>query len=114
MAFDTHSVREAWDLAADGYAQGQASGRDYYRYEFFGPAHADLCGDVRGRRLLDVGCGSGYFTREMAARGEQATGIDISPRMIALANEQPRWLRQGHGQSASIIASSAGRASSGV
>ncbi|PYR21592.1 MAG: hypothetical protein DMF98_21900 [Acidobacteria bacterium] len=88
MAFDTHSVREAWDLAADGYAQGQASGRDYYRYEFFGPAHADLCGDVRGRRLLDVGCGSGYFTREMAARGAQATGVDISPRMIALANER--------------------------
>ena len=88
MAFDMHSVREAWDLAADGYAQGQASGRDYYRYEFFGPAHADLCGDVRGRRLLDVGCGSGYFTREMAARGAQATGVDISPRMIALANEQ--------------------------
>ncbi len=85
MAFDSRSVRDAWDLAADAYARGQASGRDFYRYEFFGPMHAALCGEVRGLRLLDVGCGSGYFAREMAVRGAHVTGIDISPRMIAHA-----------------------------
>ena len=36
--FDAESVRASWDDAADIYAEGQASGRDYYRYEFFGPA----------------------------------------------------------------------------
>jgi SAM-dependent methyltransferase len=86
MAFDSESVREQWDLAADAYAQGQAAGLDHYRYEFFGPAHAALCGDVQGLRVLDIGCGSGYFARAMAARGAQVTGIDISPRMIARAN----------------------------
>jgi len=85
MAFDAESVRAAWDLAADSYADGQAAGLDFYRYEFFGPAHVGLCGEVRGLRLLDVGCGTGYFTREMAARGARATGVDISPRMIARA-----------------------------
>ncbi len=80
--FDAASVREAWDRAADAYAQGQSSGRDYYRYEFFGPAQVAVCGEVRGMRLLDVGCGSGYFAREMARRGARVTGIDISPRMI--------------------------------
>jgi len=67
--FDAQSVRASWDDAADAYAQGQSSGRDYYRYEFFGPAQVALCGDVRGKRLLDVGCGNGYFSREMAHRG---------------------------------------------
>jgi SAM-dependent methyltransferase len=90
MPFDPDSVREAWDRAADGYAEGQASGFDFYRYEFFGPAQAAICGDVSGLRLLDVGCGSGYFSREMAARGARVTAIDISPRMIALAREQER------------------------
>jgi SAM-dependent methyltransferase len=33
-------------------------------------------------QVLDVGCGNGYFTRELARRGARATGIDISPRMI--------------------------------
>jgi ubiquinone/menaquinone biosynthesis C-methylase UbiE len=90
MSFDSRSVREQWDLAADAYAEGQASGLDHYRYEFFGPAHVALCGDVQGVRLLDVGCGSGYFAREMASRGARVTGIDISPRMIANASEQEK------------------------
>jgi SAM-dependent methyltransferase len=81
-AFTADSVRALWDRAADPYTAGQVIGRDYFRYEFFGPAHVDLCGDVRGSRLLDVGCGNGYFAREMARRGARVTGIDISPRMI--------------------------------
>jgi ubiquinone/menaquinone biosynthesis C-methylase UbiE len=85
--FDAESVRQAWDHAADAYAQGQASGRDYYRYEFLGPAQVALCGDVNGKRLLDVGCGSGYFAREMAERGAEVTAIDISSRMIEHARE---------------------------
>jgi 2-polyprenyl-3-methyl-5-hydroxy-6-metoxy-1,4-benzoquinol methylase len=58
-----------WDSAADAWAQGQASGRDFYRLQLFGPAHAAMRGDVRGLRVLDVGCGSGCFSREMTRRG---------------------------------------------
>jgi SAM-dependent methyltransferase len=88
LRFDAESVRESWDRAADGYTQGQTTGRDYYRYEFFGPAQVALCGDVDGLSLLDVGCGNGYFSREMACRGARVTGIDISPRMIDHAKRQ--------------------------
>jgi SAM-dependent methyltransferase len=84
-ALDADSVRAAWDHAADAYTDGQASGRDWYRYEFLGPAQVALCGDVRGLRVLDVGCGSGYMAREMAGRGARVSGIDISPRMIGHA-----------------------------
>ena len=87
IRFDTDSVRESWDRAAAGFDRAVASGLDYYRLEFFGPAQVALCGDVRGSRLIDVGCGSGYFAREMARRGARVTGIDISPRMIALATQ---------------------------
>jgi len=80
--FDPQSVQEEWDAAADAWVEGQASGRDYYRYEFFGPAQVALCGDVAGTQLLDVGCGSGYFAREMATRGASVTGLDLSPRML--------------------------------
>ena len=88
--FTSDFVRALWDRAADPYAAGQAAGRDYYRYEFFGPAQADMCGDVNGVRLLDVGCGNGYFAREMARRGARVTGIDISPRMIEHARRLER------------------------
>jgi len=38
VEFDAEAVARAWNRAADAYAQGQAAGRDYYRYEFLGPA----------------------------------------------------------------------------
>jgi SAM-dependent methyltransferase len=82
---DADAARDAWDHAADAYAQGQASGRDFYRYEFLGPAQVALCGQVRGMRVLDVGCGSGYFAREMARLGARVVGVDLSPRMIGHA-----------------------------
>jgi ubiquinone/menaquinone biosynthesis C-methylase UbiE len=80
--FDAELARESWDRAADAYVKGQDTGRDFYRHEFFGPAQVAVCGDVAGLRLLDVGCGAGYFAREMARRGARVTGVDISPRMI--------------------------------
>jgi len=85
--FDAESVRDEWDAAADAYAEGQATGRDYYRLAFFGPAQVALCGEVRGLRLLDVGCGTGYFAREMARRGALVTAMDLSPGMLRHARQ---------------------------
>jgi ubiquinone/menaquinone biosynthesis C-methylase UbiE len=84
---DADSVKTAWDFAAEAYALGQASGRDYYRYEFLGPAQIDLCGKVESLSVLDLGCGAGYFAREMSLRGAKVVGVDISSRMIEFARK---------------------------
>jgi SAM-dependent methyltransferase len=39
-----------------------------------------------GERVLDVGCGTGRHARELARRGIEVHGIDISQRFIDLAN----------------------------
>jgi 2-polyprenyl-3-methyl-5-hydroxy-6-metoxy-1,4-benzoquinol methylase len=49
------------------------------------PRLLDLLGDVAGSRVLDAGCGEGYLARVLAARGAHVTGIDLSPRLIAMA-----------------------------
>lgn len=85
--FDTEQARAEWNFASDAYATFQADGSDYYRYEFFGPAQIAECGDVGGSELLDIGCGAGYFSREMASRGARVTGVDLSDRQIAHAME---------------------------
>jgi SAM-dependent methyltransferase len=41
-----------------------------------------------GASVLDVGCGSGYFTRRLAADGFEVTGIDVSPEMVRYAQSQ--------------------------
>lgn len=40
------------------------------------------------RRLLDVGCGSGYFVLACQQRGLDAEGIDVSREMVAFGNQQ--------------------------
>jgi SAM-dependent methyltransferase len=41
-----------------------------------------------GTRVLDAGCGVGRWSRRLAARGAQVTGIDLSPTMIAEASRR--------------------------
>jgi ubiquinone/menaquinone biosynthesis C-methylase UbiE len=38
-----------------------------------------------GARILDVGCGTGYFTRRLAREGHRVTGLDPDPAMLAFA-----------------------------
>ncbi len=87
--FDAETVRQQWDAASDAYADAQQRGVDYYRLNFFGPAMTEACRDVRGLEVLDVGCGAGYFSREMAKRkAKRVVGIDISPNQLMHAKRR--------------------------
>jgi len=41
-----------------------------------------------GTRVLDIGCGVGRWSRWLAARGAEVTGVDVSPTMIAEARRR--------------------------
>ena len=45
-----------------------------------------------GMRVLELGCGTGYFTRELARKGATITAVDISPELLAIAREKCRAL----------------------
>jgi len=47
-----------------------------------------LLGDVRGKRVVDFGCGSGANSVHIALRGATLAGLDISESLIALARER--------------------------
>lgn len=60
------------------------------------PAVFELCGDVSGLDVLDLGCGEGYCSRELAGRGARSvTGVELSGEMVRLAQAQESELRQG-------------------
>ena len=42
-----------------------------------------------GKRILDIGCGTGGLARACAARGADVTGIDINPGMLDVARARP-------------------------
>ncbi len=41
-----------------------------------------------GARILDLGCGPGFYTRLLAERGFSCTGVDFSPASIEWARQQ--------------------------
>ncbi|MFI5671641.1 class I SAM-dependent methyltransferase [Streptomyces sp. NPDC051704] len=52
------------------------------------PSLLGLVGDVSGKSVLDVACGTGFYSREFKRRGAaDVFGVDISVEMIAAARD---------------------------
>jgi magnesium-protoporphyrin O-methyltransferase len=83
--FDRTAV-EAWSRLTSDAPLGRIratvrAGRDAMRRQLL----EWLPPDLRGRRLLDAGCGTGAFAVEAARRGADVVAVDLSPRLIGLA-----------------------------
>lgn len=48
-----------------------------------------LANALPAQRIIDLGCGTGLLTRELAVLGRQVIGVDPSPTMLAFARQQP-------------------------
>ena len=87
MSTPMDSNREHWDEATDLHARGDA-----YGIEDFKAGRCQLhrleveeLGDVTGKTLLHLQCHFGLDTLSWARRGAIVTGVDFSPKAIALA-----------------------------
>ncbi|MFN3671487.1 MAG: magnesium protoporphyrin IX methyltransferase [Bosea sp. (in: a-proteobacteria)] len=94
--FDRTAV-EAWtkltsDAPVSGIRATVRAGRDAMRTTLLDWLPADL----RGARLLDAGCGTGALAVAAALRGADVVAIDLSPTLVALAQDRsPRDLKGG-------------------
>lgn len=50
-------------------------------------------GDMAGRRVLDVGCGTGWFSREAERAGARVVALDIGLRLLMKVGEKCRASR---------------------
>jgi ubiquinone/menaquinone biosynthesis C-methylase UbiE len=86
-------VGARYDAIADFYEAGWSDSLD----DPGTVALLDLLGSVAGLRVLDVACGHGRITRELARRGADVVGVDISVALISKAElaegEQPLGIR---------------------
>lgn len=53
----------------------------------------ELLSPKRGERILDLGCGTGHLTHQIAASGAKVVGIDSDPAMVAEAKKNYPKLR---------------------
>jgi SAM-dependent methyltransferase len=83
----------SWGGVADWYGD-HIEGDDTYHAQVVAPNIVRLVAPTNGMRLLDIGCGEGYFSRLFADAGAIVTGTDISPELIAIAHEKERGKKQ--------------------
>ncbi|WP_157514093.1 class I SAM-dependent methyltransferase [Nocardia concava] len=63
---------------------------DPYQRQLTDPALLDIIGDCAGSRILDAGCGEGYFTRKLVERGAaHVYGVDTCAEFIEAARTHP-------------------------
>jgi SAM-dependent methyltransferase len=85
---ETDETRDFWNRLADDWHIQIGNAGDSNRILNSDPVLWAFAGDVRGLKVLDAGCGTGYLSKQLSDRGALVTGIDLSERMIAIARAQ--------------------------
>jgi trans-aconitate methyltransferase len=74
---------EDWNRVAARYSESAHS--DHFINRQFKTVLWDSLGDIRGIRILDLGCGPGWLSRQLYEAGAQVLGIDGSAELIKTA-----------------------------
>ena len=76
----------SWGKVADWYDEVVAD-PDSYQKKVILPNIVRLVAPKKGLRVLDLACGQGFFSHEMAKAGAEVVGVDVSPELIKKAGK---------------------------
>jgi SAM-dependent methyltransferase len=83
--------REFFDQDAARRRPEEMPPREYAPFESrFEDALLQAAGDVRGKRVLDLGCGTGDLALRLLARGASVVALDLSPGSVEVARRRVR------------------------
>lgn len=75
---------EFWNSIATEYASGRTKSREF----ILDPALFSVIGDVKGKKVLDIGAGAGGVAIPLAQNGAVCIAVDISEKMIEIAQKE--------------------------
>jgi SAM-dependent methyltransferase len=90
LSEDARRNRELWTKSNAEYTDASAAdawAQDEIQWGMFGVLEAELnvLGDVSGKDVVELGCGTAYFSAWLAERGARPVGVDITPAQLATA-----------------------------
>lgn len=80
-------MRKGWNAISRAYQDETEISCDDVHYGALAPGESRLrlLGDVRGKDILELGCGGGQNSIALAKRGANASGVDVSEAQIEFA-----------------------------
>lgn len=82
----TRTKKTSWEPVAEWYDE-LLSGADTYQAKVILPNLLRLL-PPKGKRIIDIACGQGFFSHAYAAAGATVLGVDISPELVKRARER--------------------------
>lgn len=76
-----------WNKMAASWSKSLSDPKSF-RAHLITPTLKNLLGDVKEKKVLDAGCGDGYYANLMTEWGAFVTGIDGSDEMIKIAKSK--------------------------
>lgn len=77
-----------WNSSANWYEQNMGESGDNLNNKIIKPAILKTLGNLSGKKILDAGCGSGYFSKELAKKARSVAGCDFSENFIKICKEK--------------------------
>lgn len=78
----------SWGKVAGWYNRLLEEGDDTYQEKLIKPNLMRILSPKAGEEILDVGCGQGFFAREVAKGGAKVAGVDVAEELIKLAKDK--------------------------
>ena len=80
-------IDSSWGKVATWYDNHLEKDTDSYHAKVVHPHLLRMLGVVKGKRILDLACGQGIFSRMLAEKGAFIIGADIGKELIAIAEK---------------------------
>lgn len=88
-AHDQSSIRAYYDEFSRAYERHRGKSHPGRYHSMIDDLEVDFASRfVRGRDVLEVGCGTGLILERLATMANRAVGVDLSPGMLAKARER--------------------------
>lgn len=77
-----------WKKVAQSYDKLVAETGDLAHSKVINPIVSKFLGNLKGKSVLDAGCGNGYWSRKMARKAKRVIGIDFTEKLIKVAKSK--------------------------
>jgi len=78
----------SWSKVANWYDSHLENDNDSYQAKLILPNLKRILGAIQGKKVIDIGCGQGFFSRELAKLGATVHGIDLAEDLIKIAKHK--------------------------